>query len=734
MKSDITVSRRQFLGSAAGLSIALVLPLPAEAAQGRAASRSTPQLQPNAWIRIRPDGTIIIYSGISELGQGSMTSLSLVIAEELDADWTRVRVEMSPAIEALYGNPRLGNLMVTIASFGVMGYYSALRLAGAKARHMLMQAVAEKWQIPMNELTTEPSVVVHRATGRRMTYGQIARAMPRLPEPPDLKEADLKPVSQFRLIGKDVQRRDMAAKIDGTADYALNINLPRMAYATIMRSPVLGASPERINDGGAGTIPGFMGIRKLPPDAIALVGRTMESVLAARERVSVEWSTADADAFNDREVMETYLAIARDAGKAGRAWDKKGEIHASAFDAAAKSIEREYRSDYFYHAQIEPLCAVASVHEGGKRVQLWAGTQAPAYAVKAVGAALGVDAAVIEIHRSYAGGAFGRRAAFDQDFVVDAAVLSKELGRPVKVVWSRKEDIQSGRFKPMTGQWMKAALDKEGNVTAWRHRVACEDPLMMADPPRSKARKESPAVAMLGSDIPSYDIPNRLVEHLRQPIVVRIAPMRGVGAPPNRFAVESFVDEIALENGLDPIEMRRRLLRNTPRGLRVLERVAQMSEWGKSEPGRAKGVAFSDYDGTMMAAVAEISLDRSSGDIRVTRMWAAVDPGLTLQPDNSIAIIEGGMIFGIGMAIKERITFTKGRVDQSGFHDYPVLRMSESPDIVVELMPSDGPPTGLGEIGPIVSPAAIANAFAKLTGRRIRHIPLIRERVLAAIA
>jgi isoquinoline 1-oxidoreductase beta subunit len=301
-------------------------------------------------------------------------------------------------------------------------------------------------------------------------------------------------------------------------------------------------------------------------------------------------------------------------------------------------------------------------------------------------------------------------------------------------VWSRQEDIRSGRFKPMTAQWMKAALDQDGNVTGWRHRVACEDALMMADPPRSKARKESPAVAMLGSDIPTYDVPNRLVEHLRQPIVVRIAPMRGVGAPPNRFAVESFVDEIALEAGVDPLEMRRRLLRNTPRGLRVLERVVQMSGWGPAQPDRAKGLAFSDYDGTMLAAVAEVSLERTSGVIRVHNIWAAADPGLVLQPDNSVALIEGGLIFGTSMALKERITFSRGRVEQTSFDDYPILRMNEAPDLHVELMPSDAPPTGLGEIAPIIAPAAIGNAFAALTGRRLRHLPMIPERVLAAMA
>lgn len=730
MKTKIVVSRRQFLGTSGALAFALVLPSFAASKDGTPAQAT--ELKPNAWVRIHPDGTIVILSGISELGQGSMTSLALVVAEELDADWNKVRIEMSPAVDELYGNPRLGSLMVTIASFGVMGYYTALRLAGAKARASMLQAVADHWKVPVAELETEPSVVVHRASKKRMTYGQVAKTIRTLPQPPDLKEADLKPAAQFRLIGKNVQRRDLPAKIAGTADYAINARLPNLAYATVLRTPVLGAAVEQVDDAGARAIPGYLGVRKLA-DAVAVVGNTMESVLAARERVNVTWGAAPADSFNDREAIDAYFGAVRNVELAGRAWDKKGEV-ALGFNGAAKTLEREYRSDYFYHAQIEPLNATASVSDGGRRAEVWAGTQAPAYAVRAVAAALGIDASAVTIHRSYSGGAFGRRAAFDQDFVVDAAVLSKDLGRPVKVVWSRQEDIRSGRFKPMTAQWMRAALDADGNVTGWRHRVACEDPLMMADPPRSKARKESPAVAMLGSDIPTYDVPNRLVEHLRQPIVVRISPMRGVGAPPNRFAVESFVDEIAAEAGLNPLDMRRRLLKNTPRGLRVLERVAQMSAWGQAEPNRAKGLAFSDYDGTMLAAVTEVSLERASGTIRVHHIWAVADPGFVLQPDNSLALIEGGLIFGTSMALKERITFSRGRVEQKSFDDYPVLRMSEAPDLHVELMPSDGPPTGLGEIAPIIAPAAIGNAFAALTGKRVRHLPLLPERVLAALA
>jgi isoquinoline 1-oxidoreductase beta subunit len=730
MNETLLISRRKFLAASAGFTFAFTLPLAgATAEEAKSAGRS---LRPNAWIRIEPDGGIVILSGISELGQGSMTALALVVAEDLDADWSHVRIEMSPAIDKLYGNPQLGNRMLTIASYGVVGYYTALRLAGAQARASLLLAAAAHWKVPAAELSTEPSTVVHQASGRRLSYGEIAAAVENLPQPPELKESDLKPATSFRLIGKDVLRRDLPAKIDGNADYAGNIRLPGLVYATVLRAPVLGATVERL-DSAATDVKGVSDVRRLGPDAVAVVGSSMAAVLEARERVRITWSSAPADAFNDRASIDSYLAIARDSAQPGRAWDKKGDT-AAALAKAARTVEREYRSDYFYHAQIEPLTAVASVTEGGKRVQVWAGTQAPAYAVTAVARALGVPEDAVQLHRSYSGGAFGRRAAYDQDYVVDAARLSRDIGKPVKVIWSRKEDVQSGRFKPMTGQWLRAAIGAGNDVVAWHHRVACEDPLMMADPPRYAARKESPAVAMLGTNIPSYNVPNQLVEFLRQPIVVRVAPMRGVGAPPNRFAVESFVDEVALELKIDPLEMRRRLLANTPRGLRVLERAAKMASWGSAEPGRAKGIAFSDYGGTMLAAVAEVSAERASGVIRVHRMWAAFDPGLTLQPDNAVALMEGGLVFGLSMALKEQITFANGRVEQSHFFDYPVLRMNEAPDVQVELMASDVPPAGIGEAAPIVAPAAVANAFASLTGRRIRHMPLVPDRVRAALA
>lgn len=728
MHNENMPTRRAILGAAAGIGFAICLPASGSGAVAAAAAES---LKPNAWIHIRPDDTILIYAPASEIGQGSLTALPLLVAEDLDAEWSKVRIEMSPSDDALYGNPKLFNLMLTIASYSIVGYYDSLRMAGASARLSMVMAAAKLWDVPSQEVSTRPSVLLHLKSGRQMTYGELAGQVTEMPVPPEIKKEDLKPIASFRLIGKDVLRRDIPSKVDGTAAYAINTQIPGLLQATIIRSPVMGARVEKFRT--TSRLPKGLQVRKLGADSVAIVGRSMSAVLAARDKVEVLWTKTDTSNFSDGETHERYVAVARDSKQVTRVWDKKGDV-AAAMAKNPKTVEREYSSDYFYHAQIEPLNAVCSVSADGKSAEVWAGTQAPVYAVQAVARALNTAPEKIILHRSYSGGAFGRRGAYDQDYVVDAALLSRDLGKPIKVVWSRDEDVKVGRFKPMTAQLLNAVITSDGSISAWKHRVACEDPLVTTDPPRYKASNEMPFIAMMGSNIPSYGIPNQLIEFAQQPIVVRVAPMRGVGAPVNRFAVESFVDELASEQRIDPVEFRRRLLKDSPRGLHVLNRAAAMGNWGIETPSRAKGIAYSDYGDAFIAVVVEISLDRTSGIITAHNMWAALDAGLIIQPDTTKASIEGGLIFGASMAIKERITFKNGRAEQSNFFDYPILRMAEAPEIDVELILSSEPPAGVAESSPIVVPAAIANAFATLTGRRIRQIPLHPARVIQAMA
>lgn len=723
MQLDFELTRRNFVGSLAGLGLSICLP------SSNAAEPAS--LHAGAWIRILPDDTVVIYAAASELGQGSLTALPLIIAEELDADWAKVRIETSPVDDSLYGNPKLFNLMLTIASYAVAGYFDALRIAGARARRSLVMAAAKVWDVAGESVTTRPNVLMHAASGREMTYGELARRVTELPTPPELKVQDLKPSTSFRLIGKDVARRDLPAKIDGSAAYAINTQLPGLLQATVIRAPVLGATVASIRY--KSPLPDGVEVRRLGSDAVAIVGDSMAQVLPARGLVEVAWSHSTNDTFSDSSAHAGYVAAARDTSQVTRVWDKKGDA-AAVSSGGTRVLEREYGSDYFYHAQMEPLNAVARMGTDGRSIEVWAGTQAPSYGVQAIARALGLAPTAVTLHRSLSGGAFGRRGAYDQDYLVDAAVLARDLGKPVKILWSRDEDVRVGRFKPMTAQWLKASIAPDGTLATWRHRVACEDPLVMADPPRYKARNESPAIAMLGTNIPSYGIPNQLIEFARQPIAVRVSPMRGVGAPVNRFGVECFVDELAAELAIDPLELRRRLLKDSPRGLRVVDRVAAMADWGRKVPGRAKGIAYSDYGNAFIALVAEVSVDRPSGVIRVHNMWAALDAGILVQPDMTKASIEGGLIFGTSMALKERITFKDGRAQQTNFFDYPILRMSEAPDVAVDLIVSNAPAAGIAEASPIVAPAAIANAFATLTGRRVRHMPLHPARVLQALA
>lgn len=728
MHNEHMPTRRAILGAAAGIGFAICLPA---SGSGAVTSAATDSLKPNAWIHIRPDDTILIYAPASEIGQGSLTALPLLVAEDLDADWSKVQIEMSPVSEALYGNPKLFNLMLTIASYSLVGYFESLRIAGATARLSMVMAAAKIWGVPIQEVSTQPNVLFHSSSGRKMTYGELAGRVTELPVPPEVKKQDLKPAASFRLIGKDVPRRDIPSKVDGSAAYAINTQIPGLLQATIIRSPVLGARVGSFRT--TSRLPGGVKVRKLGADSVAIVGPSMSAVLASRDKVEIVWTKTDASNFSDAEAHARYVSAARDSTQVTRVWDEKGNV-AAAMGEKQRTVEREYSSDYFYHAQIEPLNAVCRVSADGKSAEVWAGTQAPAYALQAVARALGTTPEKITLHRSYSGGAFGRRGAYDQDYVVDAALLARDLGRPVKVVWSRDEDVRVGRFKPMTAQLLKAAIASDGSISAWKHRVACEDPLVTTDPPRYKAANEMPFIAMMGTNIPSYDIPNQLIEFARQPIVVRVAPMRGVGAPVNRFAVESFIDELATEQAIDPVAFRRKLLKDSPRGLQVLNRAAAMASWGVSALGRAKGIAYSDYGDAFISLVVEISVDQTTGVITAHKMWAALDAGLIVQPDTTKASIEGGLIFGLSMAIKERITFKDGRAEQTNFFDYPILRMAEAPEIEVELIPSSDPPAGIAESSPIVVPAAIANAFATLTGRRIRQIPLHPARVSQAMA
>jgi isoquinoline 1-oxidoreductase beta subunit len=563
-----------------------------------------------------------------------------------------------------------------------------------------------------------------------MTYGEIA-SFARVPATlPTITEADLKPAANFRYLGKDVLRVEVPSKVDGSAQYAIDVQVPGMLYGSVLRAPVEGSTPSDVNKQLAAETPGVLDVVVLPY-GIGIVARTPETAVAARAKLKVAWSKVPASTFDSAAALERYVERAKDLTSEGKVWDKAGDL--AAMSQAKTVVEAVYRTDYAYHAQMEPLNALASVSAAGDAAEVWCGTQAPTIARAAVARALNVSPENVVLHPMLLGGGFGRRGHYDAEYVVDATLLSRAAKAPVKVIWTREDDLHNGRFRPMTAHYLKAGLGADGNVIAWRHRVCSEEALAFQDGPRFKARNERAIFSMLGTEQPSYDLPNRLIDHVRQTDGMRLSSMRGTGNPPNAFVTESFIDELALARKLDPLDFRRGLLAKVPRAIAVLDTLSAMSQWErKRSDGRGLGLCFRNEDGTLVGMVAEVAVDRKTGQIKVHQVWAAIDPGLAIQPDNIAAQIEGAIVYTMGAALSERVTMANGTVEQSNFHDYNVPRMSDVPEIEVKVLSTPNPPSGIGEMGGNVT-GAIANAVAAATGARVRHMPLTSERVLAAM-
>jgi isoquinoline 1-oxidoreductase subunit beta len=729
-------TRREFMVGAAGLTFAFLLPgcAPVARKDGTATLATSTGNAPafNPWVSIATDGTIYIQSPAVEMGQGSLTSLPLIVAEELDADWSKVRVVPAPPDDKLYGNPGFGGTMLTAGSNTVRSYFQPLRVFGAQVRRVLLENAARRWGVPTSELTTEPGVVVHEKSGRRLTYGAIA-AFAEIPaKAPEIKPEELKKPQAFRLIGKDVLRVDLPGKVDGTARYSIDVEVPGMLYGTILRAPVEESAPVDVDDAAARAIPGVMRVVRLP-FGVGVIADTPWAAFAAKDALRITWDRkAPGWGFDSDEAIERYAAAARDLGTPGKPWAAAGDVQA-AFEQAKTVLEGEYRCDYAYHAQMEPLNSTAAVSPSGEACEIWVGSQSQTIAVAAVAKTLEIPTDKVRLHDTLLGGSFGRRGHRDEEFVVDSVLLSKEVRRPVKLMWTREDDVRNGRFRPMSAHFLRAGLDQSGRITAWHHRLACDWVLPYMDPVRYRGLRENDVIAVAGTEVASYGIPNRLAEQLGQKTGMRTSPLRGIGFVANKFATEAFLDEIAERRRMDPIALRLELLENLPRGEAVVHAVLEMSDYRRPRPGRGVGLAFVDYSNTMVAGVAEVSVDRASGVIRVHRFWCAIDPGIAVQPDNIVAQTESSIVYGLGLALTERISVKDGMVQQSNFYDYRVPRLRDVPEMHVKLMPTAGPPTGVGQMAtPLVAPA-IAAAVRAATGARLRHAPFLPERVLVAM-
>ena len=665
------------------------------------------------WVRLDTDGIVTIRCPAAEIGQGSRTVMPMILAEEMDADWSLVRAETAPYDRAFAnpgfvsnGAPRL----VTADSTTTPGYWQTLRLAGAQARALLIGAAAERWDLPAASLTTEAGQVL-APDGRRLGYGEIAgflRVPRRLPE---IGPGDLKPLAQFRLIGQSPGRLDGVEKIDGTAVYGVDATMPDMLVATVEYPPRPGAEPVAIDARAAEAVPGVYKVVPLP-GGVGVVADTLIAARKGRAALGVTWSEGPADGYDSDAARAEFLRIAADPGTPGVVNRSTGDV-AEARAGAARILTADFASAHVTHACLEPMTALVRTHTLGRGAVAVVPTQSQDLDMRLLARTLKTPPMMIDIRPVYAGGGFGRRV--ENRVVADAALMSRATGRPVKVVQSLSDDLRHGIYRPLAAQHLEASLDARGRITGWSHRIVADSAYARMFPEQFAAAGGMDRTVTDGQ-AHLYAIPNQHLDYVRQDRGIPVGYLRSVGGGYTVWAIEQVLDRIARATGQDPLALRLSLLTDA-RALRVLEAVAEMAGWGS----RPLGLAFSAYRGTMTAVVAELD---PAPPIRVRRYWAAVDPGLAIHPGNVVAQIEGALIMGTSLALAEAVPFTGGAAGVSGLQDYPLLRLSGAPDIAVRLIQTpDLGPQGVGESGVPPAAAAIANAALALWGQELGDMP-----------
>jgi len=706
------LSRRELLAVSAAVGGGLLIGWRVEARPNPAAPAA---FTPNQWIRIGKDGQVTLIVSQVEMGQGTYTSMPMLLAEELEVELTKVHVEAAPPDDKLYGLPGFG-IQVTGASTSVRLLYGPLRKAGATARTMLVAAAAETWKVDPSSCTARNGTVKHAATGRVLAYGALAEKAARSPVP---EQVTLKDPKHFTLVGTPAKRLDAPAKVNGTAQFGIDVRLPGMKVAAITLSPVVGGKLTSLEgESKAKEIKGVRQVVRLD-DAVAVVADHLWAARQGLAALSLGWDDGPNAKVSTADVVKELEAASLSPGVAAR---NDGDALAVIAKASNK-IESTYEAPFLAHAAMEPLSC--TVHVRADQCEVWAGTQFITRARSEAAKASGLPAEKVIFHNQYIGGAFGRR--LDSDWVPYAVRVGKQVDGPVKVVWTRDEDMRHDVYRPYYFDRLVAVLGPRGQPIAWLHRIVGVSILARWLPPAFKSGIDGDAVD--GARQLLYDIPALRVEYVRheQP-VLNTGWWRGVGVTHNNFVIEGFVDELAHAAKQDPVAYRRALLHKSTRATAVLDRAAEASGWGEPLPsGRGRGVAvqYSDWD-TYLAAVAEVSVS-DAGEIRVHRVVCAVDCGTVVNPDTVEAQIQGGIIFGISGALWGEVTVEKGRVQQSNFHDYRVLRINEAPTIDVLLVSSSEAPGGIGEPGTAVTAPAITNAVFAATGKRLRRLPLERQ-------
>lgn len=715
------VTRRAFLASAAAAGAALTIRFPLvgpDAADGAAA------YEPNAALTITPDGLVTVHVTKAEMGQGVGTALAQIVAEELETDWKDIRVDY-PTNDPKYG------LMLTGGSWSVNWTFDTLSRAGAAARLALIDAAAKSWNVSPADCVAERGVVRHLPTGRSLRYGEIVARVPitKTFTEDELKQITLKKPSEYRVIGQWIPRLDIPDKVTGKAKFGIDTFLPNMLYAKVAYPPVReGATRTAVDDSAAKRVKGYVATVTLP-QLVAVVATSYEAAVKARDALKVTWDPGPNAAVSTESIFAKFAQAKDDPG--ATPWHEQGDAKA-AMSSAARRHEATYTTDYVAHMQMEPMNCVVHVADGV--YDIYTGSQFQTFAVGTLAATLGVDASKIRIHQHYLGGGFGRR--LEPDIMVETALIAREVKRPVKLIRSREEDLKRDFYRSATLQVLKAGLDGNGKVVAWENTLVASHPGKRWGPDFVD-KKGLDQFALNGADH-VYDIPNQIVRAVPVETGIPVGYVRAVAPNYTFFAVETFMDELAKLAGVDPVEYRLSMLGGAPRLARVLKLAAEKAGWGSPlPPNTGRGVACVSAQEkktpTWTASVIQARVDPGTGKVQIEKIVCAVDCGIVVNPDGARSQIEGSLLFGVSNALKERGTVVNGNLAQSNFHDYQVLRMDEVPEVEVYIVPSTEYPTGLGEPGTTTVAPALSNAIFAATGARVRQVPLLPDRVLAAL-
>jgi isoquinoline 1-oxidoreductase beta subunit len=671
---------------------------------------SSPDLpQPNVWVRITPDDTVTVYIGKSEMGQGAYTSLPMILADELDVDWKQIRVETSPAGQE-YKDPEWG-MQTTGGSTSVKHMFEPLRKAGAAAREMIVKAAAARWDIRPDECEAVKGRVRNKKNGESLSYGTLCLDAAELPVP---KRPRLKKKERFTIIGTSPARLDITDKVNGTALFGTDIFVPGMIYAAIERPPAFGARVISYDENSAGEIPGVCHVIRLN-SGVAVCADTIETAWRGRSALAIKWDKGIHPDLSNETLKKDFASHLEKKGATARS---EGDI-VNALAQISSKIEAMYSLPYLAHAAIEPMNCTAYVVDG--RCDIWVPTQDQSDIVRTASKLTGLDPDRIYVHTTYLGGGFGRR--LEIDYAVEAVELSKATGRPVKLLWTRGEDLKNDFYRPACLCKMVGAIDKKGCLMAWSQKVVVPSIFSRVYPQAIENSIDPAAVEGL-ADM-EYEVPHILTEYVNINTPVPVGFWRSVGHSHNAFVVECFVDEVAAKAGKDPLDFRLGLLKSHARSRRVLEIAAEKAGWGKPRPsGRGCGIAQHFSYGSHVAQIAEVSVDEKFGKIRVHRVVCAVDCGSVINPDILASQIEGGIIFGLSAALKEEVLFEHGGVKSGNFDAYQMLRMSETPEIEVYTVERGEELGGIGEVAvPPIAPA-VANAVFDSTGTRLRNLPM----------